>query len=355
MEEDDGKAELQSFAVTLLNRLASGKGVEAAHAVADEDGTIDVAEFRQLLRRLRIDCEESDAETLFRMVDSNSEGRVPVAELRNRLRESESIQDMYTSGLNGVLITLIPTVALGLAFAFLDSPEASLDFFTGYIIEDSLSVDNLFVFLVLFRYFQVPPKLQPFCLNVGIVGAVVLRGVFIFAGLAAVEAFQPILLLFSALLIGSAVQTLTADEDEDDESKDEPSPLVRDFVARLPMTDCYSGPELFVQDKQSGAWLATPLMLCIVAIELSDIVFAVDSIPAVFAVTQDPLIVFTSNIAAILGLRSLYNVLAIAMQDLVYLEKGVAIVLGFVGCKLAGQVAGFEVSSSASLAFIAVT
>jgi len=96
-------------------------------------------------------------------------------------------------------------------------------------------------------------------------------------------------------------------------------------------------------------------MLCIVAIELSDIVFAVDSIPAVFAVTQDPLIVFTSNIAAILGLRSLYNVLAIAMQDLVYLEKGVAIVLGFVGCKLAGQVAGFEVSSSASLAFIAVT
>mmetsp|Transcript_53476 Transcript_53476/g.127520 ORF Transcript_53476/g.127520 Transcript_53476/m.127520 type:complete len:238 (+) Transcript_53476:142-855(+) len=127
MEEDDGKAELQSFAVTLLNRLASGKGVEAAHAVADEDGTIDVAEFRQLLRRLRIDCEESDAETLFRMVDSNSEGRVPVAELRNRLRESESIQDMYTSGLNGVLITLIPTVALGLAFAFLDSPGASLD------------------------------------------------------------------------------------------------------------------------------------------------------------------------------------------------------------------------------------
>jgi len=223
MEEDDGKAELQSFAVTLLNRLASGKGVEAAHAVADEDGTIDVAEFRQLLRRLRIDCEESDAETLFRMVDSNSEGRVPVAELRNRLRESESIQDMYTSGLNGVLITLIPTVALGLAFAFLDSPEASLDFFTGYIIEDSLSVDNLFVFLVLFRYFQVPPKLQPFCLNVGIVGAVVLRGVFIFAGLA-VEALTAD--------EGSSFDMLHVIQDVDDDSKDQPSPLAQSCPAR---------------------------------------------------------------------------------------------------------------------------
>merc|ERR1719382_1811783 len=230
--------------------------------------------------------------------------------------------------------------------------SSGLDFITGYVVEDSLSVDNLFVFLALFKYFKVPPSLQNYCLNLGIYGAVVLRGVFIFAGLAAVQSFRPVLLLFAAFLIFAAYKGLTADEEDDEEEEDgAPAEPIRNLLDQLPTTSEFDGEKLIVE-KPKGTYLATPLALCIIAVELSDILFAVDSIPAVFAVTDDPLVVYTSNIAAILGLRSLYQVLAVAAEDLVYLEKSVSVVLGFVGVKLAAEVAGVEISSAFSLLFI---
>jgi len=219
------------------------------------------------------------------------------------------------------------------------------------VVEDSLSVDNIFVFLTLFKYFKVPPSLQTYCLNLGIVGAVILRAFFIFAGLAAVKAFEPLLLVFSALLLYSSYTVLfSSDEESEDEGGDVPE-VVQNILDQLPTTNKFVGDKLTVQSSD-GRVLVTPLALCIIAVELSDILFAVDSVPAVFAVTNDPLIVYTSNILAILGLRSIYQVLAIAVSDLVYLEKAVAVILGFVGFKLGAGVAGVEIASTTSLAFI---
>jgi len=165
------------------------------------------------------------------------------------------------------------------------------------------------------------------------------------------KSFQPLLLVFAAFLIYSSYEALKSDDDDDDEEDEEPPELVQEALKNIPTTDKFSGENLFIQD-DAGKWLATPLALCILSVELSDILFAVDSIPAVFGVTDDSVVVFTSNICAILGLRSLYQVLSIAAQDFVYLEKAVAVVLGFVGVKLCAEVAGFEVSSAVSLAFI---
>jgi len=219
------------------------------------------------------------------------------------------------------------------------------------VVEDSLSVDNIFVFLTLFKYFKVPPSLQMYCLNLGIIGAVILRAFFIFAGLAAVKTFEPLMLVFSAILLYSSWTVLFSSDDEgEDEDGDVPE-VVQNLLDQLPTTNTFVGDKLTVQSSE-GRVLVTPLALCIIAIELSDILFAVDSVPAVFAVTNDPLIVYTSNILAILGLRSIYQVLAIAVSDLVYLEKAVAVILGFVGFKLGAGVAGVEIASTTSLAFI---
>lgn len=162
------------------------------------------------------------------------------------------------------------------------------------------------------------------------------------------------LLLFAGVLLYASYSALASGEDDEDDEDEGPPDVVKDFLAMLPTTPDFVGDKLWVDDPKGG-FLFTPLLSCIVAIELSDILFAVDSVPAVFAVTSDPLIVYTSNILAILGLRSLYQVLSIAVQDLVYLETAVAAILGFVGLKLVGEVAGFEVDSSISLAVIVIT
>jgi TerC family integral membrane protein len=200
----------------------------------------------------------------------------------------------------------------------------------------------------------VPPNLQSYCLNVVIWGAVILRGVFIFLGLQAIETFRPLLLFFAAFLIYASYQGLASDDDDDDDEEEEVPEFVANIQKQLPTTDKFEGEKLWVQNEK-GETLVTPLATCIIAVELCDVLFAVDSIPAVFAVTSDPLVVFGSNIAAILGLRSLYQVLSVAAQDLVYLEKAVAVVLGFVGVKLGLEVFGVEVSSLLSLGVIIVT
>jgi len=272
-------------------------------------------------------------------------------ELKSAIRNSGAISGMYKESLT----TFATLVGLTLAFdagiyAFKGS-EAAFDFLTAYFVEDSLSVDNLFVFLLLFRYFKVPPQLVDICLNYGITGSILLRGVFIFAGLAAASVFAPVLLGFSVFLIASSYSMLAGGEEEEED--DAPPEIVTDLLDKLPMTGTFDGEKFFVQTPEGTR--ATQLTGTLVCIALCDVLFAVDSIPAVLGVTSDPFVVYTSNIAAVVGLRSLYQLLSIAVSDLVYLEKAVAIVLGFVGLKLGAEVLGVEVSSALSLGVIVAT
>lgn len=339
--------------LSLLSRV--GTAEEIIENAGDHDGTLNAEQFIKLCDDLELGASPDQVREIFAEMDADGSGSIDAGELKASLRNSGAVKTMYDTSLRNVALTLIPTAGVAALFVYFKGVSSGLDFLAGYVVEDSLSVDNLFVFLALFKIFKVPSTLQSFCLNLGIIGAVVLRAFFIFAGLAAVKSFQPLLLIFAAFLIYTSFNMITADDDDDDEEEELPSKPVQTILDLIPTTDKFDGDKLFVQDPKGGGWLATPLALCIIAVELSDILFAVDSIPAVFAITDDPLIVYSSNIAAIVGLRSLYQLLAIAVQDLVYLEKAVAIVLGFVGAKLAAEVAGIEVPSLATLAIIVTT
>jgi len=238
-------------------------------------------------------------------------------------------------------------------------PDA-INFATAYVIEDSLSVDNLFVFVLLFEYFRVPLWLQQRCLTLGIAGAVVLRGIFIGGGLLLVEKFHAVVMLFGAFLVYSSYTLIAGGEEDEDEDVGD-NPVVKWASKTFNATSEFDGGRLFTRRGMEDAppegligllGRPTPLLLVLVCVELSDILFAVDSIPAVFGVTTDPFIAFTSNIFAIIGLRSLYSVLANAVQDLEYLEKSVAIVLGFVGVKLLAEGAGAHLDPLVSLAVV---
>ena len=211
-------------------------------------------------------------------------------------------------------------------------PVRALEFLTGYLIEKALSVDNLFVFLVLFSYFSVPAKLQHRVLFWGILGALVMRAAFIFAGAALIQSFHWVIYVFGAFLVFTGIRLLTAGEGE---QHPERNPALRVFRRVVPAVSDYRGPRFIV--KESGRWLATPLLAVLVAIEATDIVFALDSIPAIFAITSDPFIVFTSNIFAILGLRALYFLLAGMLGAFRYLKVGLGLVLAFVGAKMLSE------------------
>lgn len=210
--------------------------------------------------------------------------------------------------------------------------EAGLDFFTGYILEKSLSVDNLFVFLLIFNYFKVPAKLQHRVLFLGILGALVLRGVFIYLGATLVQQFHWVLYIFGAFLVFSGFKLFFLDDDDDQNPE---NAIVRAARRRLKVTDKFHGEKFFV--KLDGVRYATPLFLVLIAVETSDVLFAVDSIPAIFGVTQDPFIVYTSNVMAILGLRSLYFALAGLLEYFHYLNTGLAAVLIFIGVKMLSE------------------
>jgi len=345
---DEEQEQMNMLCVTLLQRVGTVEDIVEAGDVGEQDNSIDYDEFRELLSKIDLECTAQEAKDLFATLDADGSGTIELAEFRSTVRNSGAIQELYASSLRNVGFTLIPAFLAAAAFAYFKGINSGIEFATGYVVEDSLSVDNLFVFLAIFKSFKVPPNLQSYCLNVGIVGAVVLRALFISAGLAAVQAFKPFLLLFAGVLL-YASYTALADSDDDDEEEGPPE-IVQNLLDQLPTSNKFEGERLFTE--KDGSWLVTPLFLCIIAIELCDILFAVDSIPAVFAVTDDPLIVFSSNIAAILGLRSLYQVLSIAVQDLVYLESAVAIVLGFVGLKLGLEVLNFEIDSLLSLGVI---
>lgn len=226
-------------------------------------------------------------------------------------------------------IWIVLAMLFAVGMAIFDDPQDALEFVTGYVIEKSLSVDNLFVFLVVFQYFAVPEGQQHRLLFWGIIGALVLRAIFIIAGAYLLSVFHPIIYVFGLILIITAIRLVVSDEESIEPDK---NPLVRAVRRFFPVTDGYRGGSFFV--RENGLLCVTPLFLALVVIEGTDVVFALDSIPAIFAVTEDPFIVFTSNIFAILGLRSLYFALAHALERLHYLKYGLALVLGFVGIKM---------------------
>jgi tellurite resistance protein TerC len=226
-----------------------------------------------------------------------------------------------------VWVSLAMVFNLGVYYWF--GPERALEFLAGYLIEKALSVDNVFVFLVIFSYFSVPAAYQHRVLFWGIVGALVMRAVFIVLGAALLSAFHWVIYVFGALLVVTGIKMLRAG---DEQVRPDRNPVYRWFTRVVPSVPDYRGPRFWVVEH--GKWMATPLLLVLVAIEATDLVFAVDSIPAIFAVTRDPFIVFTSNIFAILGLRAMFFMLAGVMGRFVYLKTGLALVLAFVGTKM---------------------
>ena len=207
--------------------------------------------------------------------------------------------------------------------------QKAIEFLTGYIIEESLSVDNLFVFLVLFKYFKIPLEYQRRVLNWGIVGVIILRGIFILLGAALISNFGFILYVFGAILIYSGYQMAFGKEKE---IHPEQNKVLRLFKRFYKVTTDYHGDHFFI--KKDGIKYATPLFVCLLVIESTDLVFAIDSIPAIFAITTDPFIVFSSNILAVLGLRSMYFLLSAIADKFEFVKKGVGIILCYVGVKM---------------------
>lgn len=229
-------------------------------------------------------------------------------------------------------------------------PTKSLEFVTGYLIEEALSVDNLFVFILLLGYFKVPAEQERTVLFWGIIGAMIMRGVFILAGVALVNRFHWILYAFGAFLVYSGFKLMT----ETEETEADPS---RNFVLRLcrkflPVTEGYEGRRFFV--RRAGKLLATPLFVVLLVVETTDILFATDSIPAILAITRDSFIVYTSNVFAILGLRSLYFALSGLMKLFHYLNYGLAVVLIFIGVKMLISIR-YNIPTWVTLAVVAAT
>ena len=228
-------------------------------------------------------------------------------------------------------------IALALAFAaliyFWQGRLVALDFITGYVLELSLSVDNLLVFLLVFRYFTVAEEQQHRVLFWGILGAMLMRGVFIVAGVSLIQRFHWILYGFGILLIYSGIRLFIAGSHQVDPAK---NPLVKALRRWMPVTENYSDGKFFVRGGcgDAAALCATPLLLVLIVIETSDLLFAVDSIPAVLAITLNTFIVYTSNIFAIMGLRSMYSAVAGLMKTFRYLHYGMALVLVLVGMKM---------------------
>jgi len=235
-------------------------------------------------------------------------------------------------------------------FIFLDKDFGkikALEFFTGYVIEYSLSVDNIFVFILIFSYFGVDSRYQHKILFWGILGALIMRGIFIFAGVALINRFHWIVIIFGGFLVFTGIRMLFQKESEMDPEK---NPMVKFFKRFFPVTESLHGNKLFIT--QNKRLYATPLFLVLLIIESSDLIFAVDSIPAILAISQDRFIVYTSNIFAILGLRSLYFAIAGIMGYFRFLKVGLAFILTFVGLKMLASYFHFEIPIVTSLGII---
>ena len=228
---------------------------------------------------------------------------------------------------SSVWVSLALLFSLGVYFA--RGGEKALEFLTGYVIEWSLSVDNLFVFLVIFSYFAVPPIYQHRVLFWGILGALVLRAIFIATGSALLANFHWMIYVFGGFLVFTGIKLLLAGEDKVEPEKNPAVRLLRRFIK---VTPDYQGQRFFI--RKDGTLWATPLLLVLVVVETTDVIFAVDSIPAIFAITLDPFIVYTSNVFAILGMRALFFLLAGVIDMFRYLRVGLSFVLCFIGAKM---------------------
>lgn len=245
-------------------------------------------------------------------------------------------------------------ISIGLAFSLVVwkalGGDAATQYLTGYVIEKSLSVDNVFVWAVLLGYFAVPKHLQHRVLFWGIFGALALRAIFVFVGVALLTRLSWLMLVFGAFLVFTAYRVATHDEGE---VHPERNPVLKLMRRSLRVTDDYEGHHFFV--RRDGKRWVTPLLVVLVMVEATDVVFAVDSIPAILAVSQSQFVVLSSNAFAILGLRALYFLLAGAQSRLVYLNYGLGVILGFVGIKmLVGAAFGIHIPTLLSLAVIAV-
>jgi len=244
----------------------------------------------------------------------------------------------------GVWVALAMLFAAGLFAIY--GHQVGLTFLTGYVIEESLSIDNIFVIVLIFDYFRVPRICQHRVLFYGILGALIMRGLFIGLGAVLIAKFHWILYIFGAMLVITGVRMAFR---ADDEFNGDDNPVVR-FVRRfIPISQSFQGKHFFTVE--AGQRVATPLLLVLVLVEVTDLIFAVDSIPAIFGVTQDPFIVFTSNIFAILGLRSLYFLLAAVVDRFYLLKYGLALILTFVGVKMLTE-RFFEIDIVLSLVII---
>lgn len=224
-------------------------------------------------------------------------------------------------------------IALALLFNlgiyFWRGPTTAAEFLTGYLIEKSLSVDNIFVFMLLFSYFKVPAISQHRVLFFGIIGALIMRAIFIAAGVALIQKFHWVIFIFGGFLILTGIKMALQ---KDKEIHPEKNPLLKLFRKYVPVTENFEGARFFIS--REGRHFATPLFLVLLMIEMTDLIFAVDSIPAILAITSDPFIVYTSNVFAILGLRALYFATAGIMQSFHYLHYGLSFILVFVGSKM---------------------
>lgn len=227
--------------------------------------------------------------------------------------------------------------------------QKGLEFFTGYVIEKALSVDNIFVFVFVFSYFKVPPKYQHRVLFLGIVGAIVFRSILIAVGATLIHTFQWMLYLFGIFLLYTAYRFATQREAGIDPAS---NPVIRLFRRVIPVCPDFAGQNFII--RRDGAVMATPLLVVLIVVETTDVIFALDSIPAILAITTDPFIVLASNIFAVLGLRALYFVFSGVMVSFRYLKTGVAVVLGFCGIKILVQAVGVTISLIASLVIISL-
>ena len=255
----------------------------------------------------------------------------------------------FRESLCWTIVWVVMAMLFNLGIGHYMGDAKALEFFTGYVIEKSLSIDNVFVFALLFGYFAVPPLYQHKVLFWGIIGALILRATMIALGAKLITEFAWVIYVFGVFLIATGIKMIVKRETE---IHPERNPLVRLFKRFMPVTPDYRGGKFFI--RENGILMATPLFVVLLLVEFTDLIFAVDSIPAIFAVTKDPFIVYTSNVFAILGLRSLYFALAGVMDKFHYLKIGLGVVLSFVGVKMLLAHSAWKIDTHVSLGVILV-
>ncbi|KAK3274412.1 hypothetical protein CYMTET_17404 [Cymbomonas tetramitiformis] len=254
----------------------------------------------------------------------------------------KSLRDLFAA--------VIAAAVFGAGVVAWKGPDAGEAYFASYVLEQSLAIDNLLVFGLIFGYFKIPVSVQPRALRYGLYGAAVLRLIVILAGEILIEKFRPTLLVLALILVYSSFTILTKGDDDDDDEELADNAVVKFCSKLIPVSPKLDGEKFFTM--VDGVKTATPLLLVVAILEISDIVFAVDSIPAIFGVTTDPFVVYSSNLFALASLRSLYYFVETIVADLEYVEPAVGIILGFIGGKIVADFAGYDISTAQSLTVV---